>query len=319
MKIGIIRLTSLGDIVNSMIVLQYLKNHRPDIEIHWFVDECFTKIPESNPDISAVHPIKIRANSKSPVQLYKEIKERFAGLDLDMCIDMQGLIKSAVVSRAICKNISGFSMRGAKEGIGTVLYKKKVHVPYEKNIIFRNMTLISKIFGFSWTQSDIYDKRPFLNYPSQSKQKSAPVFSEEKKNIILLTGSSDQIKNYPAEKLAILSGLLEHNIILSWGNEEELQKALYIKKLAPHVNIMPPLDLDELKAAIDRADMVIGPDTGPIHMAWALNTPSIALYGTSLAQRNSFETPMNRTITGIPISDISPEKIARQAVSLLDS
>ena len=60
MKIAIVKLSALGDIIHSMIVLQYIKNINPEIEVDWFVEEAFKGILEFNPDIRNVHTVNIK-------------------------------------------------------------------------------------------------------------------------------------------------------------------------------------------------------------------------------------------------------------------
>jgi ADP-heptose:LPS heptosyltransferase len=60
--------------------------------------------------------------------------------------------------------------------------------------------------------------------------------------------------------------------------------------------VLPKIDLNTLKALISRVDLVIGNDTGPTHMAWALNIPSITIFGNTPAYRNAYETKINKSI-----------------------
>jgi heptosyltransferase-1 len=62
-----------------------------------------------------------------------------------------------------------------------------------------------------------------------------------------------------------------------------------------YIQVMPKLNLDDLKHVIVHASLLIGNDTGPSHMAWALNRPSITLYGPTPIER-SFQTPINKVL-----------------------
>lgn len=68
-KIAIIKLSAMGDIIHSMVALQFIKRKYPNIQIDWFVEDSFSKILENNPDINNI----IKLNLKS----IKNSKKRF--------------------------------------------------------------------------------------------------------------------------------------------------------------------------------------------------------------------------------------------------
>ena len=127
MRIAIVRLSSLGDVIGGMFVLQFIKKHYPGSSIEWFVDSRFSGILEHNPDIDKVHALPLKQYKKSPKTLIKKVREKRASLeDFDLIVDMQGLIKSAVLTRCLGKKSVGFSYTSTKEKIAALLYKKKV-------------------------------------------------------------------------------------------------------------------------------------------------------------------------------------------------
>ena len=63
-----------------------------------------------------------------------------------------------------------------------------------------------------------------------------------------------------------------------------------------YIQVMPKLSIDDLKYVIDHASLLIGNDTGPSHMSWALNIPSIILFGPTPVER-SFQTPINTVLS----------------------
>ena len=63
-----------------------------------------------------------------------------------------------------------------------------------------------------------------------------------------------------------------------------------------HALLASKVKLDKLKELISQSRVVVGPDSGPTHMAWAMNKPSITIYGPTPFWRNSYETKINLTI-----------------------
>ena len=87
-----------------------------------------------------------------------------------------------------------------------------------------------------------------------------------------------------------------------------------IKDLSPNIHIVEKLSLDALISLITQVDLVIGSDTGPTHMAWALNIPSITLFGPTPGYRNTFTTNINKIIESQ--SKVNPSKINKNDYSI---
>ena len=131
MKIAIVKLSALGDIIHTMVALQFIKNHYPDSRIDWIVDEQFKSILENNPHIRKVHTVAFKKakKEKSILLILKELnKIRVLG-KYDLVIDAQGLIKSAIVSKMISakKNI-GFEKKSIREPLASIIYNQKVSI-----------------------------------------------------------------------------------------------------------------------------------------------------------------------------------------------
>ncbi|HIF35596.1 MAG TPA: lipopolysaccharide heptosyltransferase family protein, partial [Candidatus Thioglobus sp.] len=137
-----------------------------------------------------------------------------------------------------------------------------------------------------------------------------------KANIALIPGASFKSKIYPADQYAQIANELKSqaNFIVLWGNESERNMAEQIQKIAPEVHIVDKLTLDGLKGFIMQTDLVIGGDTGPTHMAWALNIPSITLFGSTPGYRNTYITDINRVIESE--SEVDPYKINKNDFSI---
>ena len=82
-----------------------------------------------------------------------------------------------------------------------------------------------------------------------------------------------------------------------------------------NIKVMPKLDLNSLKALIAKADLLIGNDTGPTHIAWALNRPSITIFGPTPI-RMAYQTDINKVVKSTSI--VNPFKLDRQDYSIKD-
>jgi len=311
MKIVIVKLSALGDIVHAMVALQFVKQARPDVSIDWLVEEGFAGVLQGNPDINQV----------LTVDFFKEIKKvrLYAKNNYDLVIDAQGLIKSAITSRLLSTHVAGFDKQSIREKPASCLYKKQINYPYDGNTIDRNVAVIGQPLDVKITEQQIINKAPFLFY-SNGLAELTSFFSTNDKNIIFVIGSTWPSRNYPKEQyLKVIQGLNANSLII-WGNSEEKLAADWIASQTDKATVLPKLDFDQLKAVLANSNLVIGNDTGPTHMAWGFNIPSITLFGPTPVSRvyqtaiiNHFKLDKN----DFSIKEIKEDEIILLAKSLL--
>jgi len=313
-RIAIVKLSAMGDIVHAMAALQYLKQALPDIRIDWIVEQSFAGVLDHHPHIDRVLPVNLKALKKNKSQLFNEIKRirSYAEYQYDMVIDAQGLIKSAVVSRMLGTN-AGFDKNSTREKAASWFYKRSFPVPYEENVIYRNAKLMFDALEIDFDRKDLLDKKPFLFFREREKRKTIPYLTKSQKNIIYIMGSSWESKIYPKEKFIEVVQALDENALLVWGDGKEYQSARFISKKSKAV-LLPRLTLGELKALISRADLVIGGDSGPTHFAWAMNRPSITLFGPTPGKRNTLEGDYTKVICSS--SEVDPMRLNREDFSI---
>ena len=314
MRIAIVKLSALGDIIHAMVALQFIKQSLPDSSIDWIVEEGFKDILINNPDIDTIHTVNIKKAKKnrSFALLFQELKRLRKLPKYDVVIDAQGLIKSAIVARAIpSKQTFGFDKHSLRESFAARFYSETCSMGYDENIIKRNVFVVSSALGFAISEADILDKKPFLC----SNSKNISISDKNRKpNIAFIPGASFKSKIYPVEKYIQLANELDANIIILWGSLEEKLMADQIHAGSENSSVASQLTLDELKLVISQVDLVIGGDTGPTHMAWALNIPSITLFGSTPGYRNTYSTDINRVIESE--SKVDPYKIDKNDFSI---
>ena len=314
MRIAIVKISALGDIVHSMVVLQFIKKYNPEILIDWIVEENYKELLENHPHINQIHTVNLRRakNSKSIFQLFYELKKMRNLQSYDLLIDMQGLLKSAVIAKIIPSKLTiGFDKKSSREPIASFFYNKKFNIGYEENVVKRNFELVNFALGLPYDFESLDRKLPFLFSTHGYENLNLSCF---KKNVVIIPGASNSSKQYPVKKIAELTQRLDINFIIIWGNEYEKKLANEISGLSPKVKISDKMSIDGLVSLVSRADLVIGGDTGPTHLAWALNIPSIALFGSTPGYRNSMVSNINKIIESK--SDVNPLKIDKEDFSI---
>lgn len=329
MKIAVVKLSALGDIVHAMVALQFIKQALPEAQIDWIVERNFAEVLEQNPHLNAILPVDLKALKRDKARFFSELSEirRYAHNAYDWVIDAQGLIKSAVVARLLSRHCVGFDRNSIRETWAAYLYEKTVACPYDANTIDRNVKVLTEPLGISVSSQQIVEKQPFLFFRPAAVDLDA-FFASNQANIVLVIGSTWPSRNYPLDGFLQVMQALPANYLICWGSEQERQNAQYLAERGG-AKVLPRLSLNDLKAVIARVDLVIGNDTGPTHMAWGLNRPSLTLFGPTPVSR-VYQTDINKVLKSpskvnpfkldkndFSISQIPPQEIAAVAESLL--
>ncbi|WRD41941.1 lipopolysaccharide heptosyltransferase I [Helicobacter pylori] len=332
MKIAIVRLSALGDIIVSAVFLAAIKECLPNAQIEWFVDERFGAILEHSPYIDKLHPIALKSALKTlnPLKIFKLFKSLRA-YEYDIIIDMQGLVKSALITQMLkAPKKVGFDYASAREGLSAFFYSQKVSIAYDEPILKRNFTLLSHALNLPKNEISEGLSSRFKVFSYQDSPKiNALNLNQNKPKILFVLETSKTNKTYPTERFKELALMLENfQICLLWHADEKKATTLYhALKHQRDVLLLPKLTLNEVKALLFKMDLIIGGDTGITHLAWALQKPSITLYGNTPMERFKLESPINVSLTGnsnanyhkkdFSIQNIEPKKIKECVLNIL--
>lgn len=322
LRIAIVRLSALGDIVNTAVVLQIIHKYYPDAIIDWFVEEAFAPMLQGHPLIHEVVPIPLKKikNQKSLSLLCSTIHSLRSRQKYDQIIDAQGLLKSALIAAFLPGHVHGFDRNSAREGIAAFFYKTTSAIAYDTNVIKRNVMVITQALSIPYSDTLIEEKLPVFSYT---------LSTNNEKKIALVIGASWPSKCYPKEQFAILCDLLPYPCHLVWGSQSEYHDALWIVQHCTNAIVTEKMSLPQLVDFIANCTLTIGNDTGPTHMAWAMNRPSITLFGPT-NERMIYPTSVNIPIKSpsmvdiyhinrndFSIKQIEPQHIADKAIELL--
>ena len=317
LKIAIVKLSALGDIVHAAIVLQFIKKHCPNAHITWLVDARFASLLKDHPLIDELVVLPLKESFKKSYKIIKTLGK------FDKIIDLQGLFKSAVVAKLLGKEIYGFSRESVKEKIAARLYRHKFKIDYNENIIVRNLSLVGYALNFGFDKSEILKKSPCFEICKKFKNESG------KKRVLIAAFASEESKIYDKFKdvIRLLDGC---EIYLCYGSESEKARAETIIS-GTSAKLLEKLSIKDMIDFIASCDLVIGNDSGLTHLAWAVNRPSITLFGNRPSHRNAYVTDKNLVVdmgkeidarsidkNDFCIREIYPETVANFAKRLLN-
>lgn len=326
LRIAIVRLSALGDIINTALVLQIIAHNYPDAQVDWFIEEAFAPVLENHPLIHNVIPVPIKRikKSKNIFLFWQTVTALRALPPYDHIIDAQGLLKSAITAQLLKGNVHGFDRRSAREGAASLLYDTYSSIPYEMSVVRRNVLIVTEALGIPFDEESIRNKQPVFTLKERPN-----VLGTTTKNIACVIGASWPSKCYPKENFARLCTILPYPCYLIWGNTQEFEDAKWISEHTSNALIAPKLSLPDLVNFIGHCDLTIGNDTGPTHIAWSMNKPSITLLGPT-TDRMIYPTPINIGIKSpsivdifhinrndFSIGEIDPDFIAQKAKELL--
>ncbi len=277
MKILLIKMSSMGDIFHTFPAITDLKEKHPEVVIDWVVEEGFAEIAAWHPAIRRVIPIDLRRWTKqknwSSWCAFRRWHKALKVEHYDCVIDAQGLLKSALVTRAAITNtVHGYNKQSARESISSWFYSHTHAVAKEQHAVERTRQLFASIFS--------YTPPAALNFGINQN------FARVQKNshkLVFIIGTSWTTKLWSTahwQTLAKIAVEQDYNLEIIWGSESERIIADQIIAVCPTATRpQQRLSITTIAEKLVEAAGVIGLDTGFSHLAGALETPTIALYG----------------------------------------
>jgi heptosyltransferase-1 len=279
-RILLVKTSSLGDVVHNLPVVTDLVRRFPDAEIDWMVEESFAEIPRLHPAVCKVIPVAVRRWRKNLFSsaTWREISawRRAATADsYDAVLDTQGLLKSAILaSRARGKKI-GHAVDSAREPLAARFYDRRFSVPKDLHAVERNRLLAALAFDYT------------IDTPPDYGIAASPLAADWLPNsdyAVLLTATSRADKEWPEPDWQALGTALVATglrCVLPGGSAPERERASRIANSFGRSLAAPAMNLAELAGLLAGARLVVGVDTGLVHLAAALKRPTLALYCAS--------------------------------------
>jgi heptosyltransferase I len=285
-RILIVRLSAIGDTVLSVPVLCALRDRYPQATIGWIVECTSAPLLRGHPDLN--HLIEVpRGWLKSP-RLISSTAYKMWRIGFDVSLDLQGLTKSAVTAwLSGAKRRLGFTKCEFEGRELSGWINNELVEPTADHVVVRSLEMLKPL--------GIEDPAASFRLPEyeQSAAKMAKFILERGFGggfVVINTGAGWPSKLWPAERYAAVARHLGHawNLpsIVAWAGAAEQQVAdQIIVKAGGYAHMAPPTSLTELASLARRARLFIGSDTGPLHIAAAVGTPCVGLYGPMPAKR----------------------------------
>ena len=275
-RLLIVKTSSLGDVVHALPAISDIAGARPGWEIDWICEDAFADIPALHAGVGRVIPCSIRKWRRSwwSRQTRREVadfRQAARATAYDVVLDLQGLLKSAWIVRQAVGERHGYAWDSAREPLATIAYDVRHRVAWNQHAITRNRMLAAAALGYA-----------VEGEPRYGVTAPAPDVPDGPPYVVALHATSRADKLWPEadwRRLLAAVSARRMRIVLPWGTPAERARAEGLAAGLPGAEVPARMSPRELAVLFAGARAVVGVDTGLVHLAVAVGTPALALFG----------------------------------------
>jgi heptosyltransferase-1 len=285
MNFLIVRLGALGDIIHAVPAAAALRAAFPASRIDWLVDGRHRAMIDL---VTVVDHAVVLERSSIPG--WMDVAGRMRQVRYDVAIDLQGLLKSALLARASgAPRVLGFSIWHLREKTARPFYSETsrddIRGGEPDHVIYKNLRLLSAL-GVTETRT----RFPLADVESRALADVRTTLGGDRPFALINPGAAWPNKRWPPERYGEVAAFLRDvrglpSFVL-WGPGEQGLAGAVVETSAGAARVAPATGLPDLLALSRAASLMISGDSGPLHIAAAAGTPTISLFGPTDPHRN---------------------------------
>ena len=298
-SICILRFSALGDVSHVLPTLRTLQRTWPECKITWIIGKLEHSLVSDIPNVEFIVFDKSQG-VKAYLQLARELK----GRSFDVLLHLQVALRASLASLLVKAPIKlGFDNARARNGQSFFTNYKIAAL--ERQHVLDSFLEFPKALGI---ETAVLEWN--LPIPEEARNTILPLLPDDRKILAINPCTSNRARNWrnwSVENYATVIGHVyeKHGLVtvLTGGpTKMEIDYAERITRAARHkpINLVGKTSIKELLAVLEKADLMISPDTGPAHMANAVGTPVIGLYATSNPLRTGPYSSLDMTVDKYP-------------------
>jgi heptosyltransferase-1 len=280
MTILIVRLGALGDVVHAVPAAAALRKAFPAAVIDWLVDAKHRDLVALVTAVDRAIPLEARTPAGWTAAVRALRRSAY-----DVAIDLQGLMKSAVLARASgASRVVGFSIWHLREKTARPFYSD-VHAAEGGHVIHKNLRLLRAI-----GVEDEEIRFPLADLPSRALDQLRERIPPGRGFALINAGAAWPNKRWPPERFGELASFVREACALTpvvvWGPGEERLADEVIAAASNAAIAAPATGVADLVALARASALLVSGDTGPLHIATAVGAPVVGLFGPTDPDRN---------------------------------
>ena len=282
----IVRLGALGDVVHAIPFAAALREEFPHARIDWMVEPRYIDLLDMVDAVNRRVPVDPRwlTFGARRTRFWRTLGE-LRRVQYDFAFDLQGLLKSALLARlAGARHVIGFPRRHLREPLARLFYTRTVDPGTATHVIFKNLALLGAV--------ETQDRR--VRFPL-TIPRSATVDSVVERFappgfVVINPGAAWPNKRWPTACFGAVAAAI-HNAhglrtLVLWGPDEKPLAHEVADASSGAAEVAPPTSIPEIAGIARAARLMISGDTGPMHIAAAVGTPLVTLFGPTRPERN---------------------------------
>jgi heptosyltransferase I len=293
-SVCILRLSALGDATHVLPLLRRLQKYRPDCQITWILGKGEAKL------MQGLEGVELLAFDKSAgLKGVQALARQLAGRRFDALLHMQLALRANLISSVIsARRRIGYDRQRAKEGHGLFINER---IKHDKHHVLDVFNLFGDALGLP--ASPIEWQMPI---PNQDRQWAAAQWPEGKPCLLISACSSHALRNWLPERYATVATHAQARgwqVVLCGGRsalEREMGDAISAAMPEKPIDLIGKDTFKQLLAMLERATLVLSPDSGPAHMANALGTKVLGLYACTDGTRSGPYSDLRYTVNHYP-------------------
>jgi lipopolysaccharide heptosyltransferase I len=309
----IVRLGSLGDVVHAIPAAAALRRAHGDAAIDWLVDPKYVELLEMVAGLDRIIPLDPRAGARGLLSTISALRRA----RYDAVVDLQGLLKSAVLARAAgAHRTIGLPRAHLREPLAALLYGETPDPGRHPHVIYKGLALMRSV-------GVVDDRITFpLNVPATPAAGVVAAQAGAGGYVLINPGAAWPNKRWPPDRFGALAAAMRErfavtSVVLFGPGEESLGLSVAAASRGAAVPA-PPTTITDIAAIAKSARLMVSGDTGPLHIAAAVGTPIVALFGPTRTERNGPWAPSDLTISRFDGCQCHYDRQCRRATPCID-
>jgi lipopolysaccharide heptosyltransferase I len=309
----IVRLGALGDVVHAIPFAAALRQCFPAARIDWLVDPRYVPLL----DLVTALDHRVACDPRAGTGLLLRTVGALRRVHYDAAFDLQGLVKSALLARAAgAVRTIGMTQPHLREPLARLLYTETVDPGDARHVMFKNLALLAAVgIGMPALQFP-------LRLPPSAAAAAVATLTGAGGYALINPGAAWPNKRWPAARFAALAAAMHNRLglrsVVLWGPGEESLAAAVVSGSGGRAVLAPATAITDILAIAGAATVMISGDTGPLHLAGAVGTPIVALFGPTHAARNGPWSAADIAISRVEQCACVYERRCRRATPCID-